>query len=573
MQESGKHAIIVDSNPWHREALPWWLSDTGIVFLTILLFFVIGAAILIPRLNNTRTVTVNGLEVLRDIEPTHILIRPKEARKMAREHLDGLIGRPLGSEYREFARPWSGDPISRYYALFHNSIDSFNELRDHYIVREGWRVDFMDNRDKSFPWSVFLNSRGSLLFCQNNPGPHPPTTDLSEDEARHIALRYLAPTLFYNLTGFHESSVTRLSGKQGWLFSFTDSLDYKLVSGRPIVELIVSGDGVSSFKPGLSIPEDQVKAIAAARDRTKQMKFWARIVILLFLLRLFVFTLGRVRHGDWDRRVFWKLALVLVPMIVYNFYDRYHQLRLWISSPELSPSSGIFIYGFGVLLALMVAMLLAWALKWLREREIDPHYMPMLGGKIPLINISSGLSLLGVIMLIGNMGLANMYAGPSEALPIYSNRVSLSFIMFTMYLLAMGFLIFIIHRWEQTRHRTGPKIVSGIVAFLVITSLIIMIALPLYMGPFRSKALIMFFCFIPFTAITGLLLLYQMRIKSWYVCSMIWLTAPILSEFIAPSHKWGGENIFIIVALIGLYGWLLLLPKRFARKLKTSSEG
>ncbi len=73
----------------------------------------------------------------------------------------------------------------------------------------------------------------------------------------------------------------------------------------------------------------------------------------------------------------------------------------------------------------------------MREREIDPHYMPLVAGRVPLINLSSFLSLLGVILMVVNMGLAHMFSGPSEALPIYSNRISLSFIMFAMYLLIL----------------------------------------------------------------------------------------------------------------------------------------
>ena len=562
MQEA-KDGRIFSSETEHREFVPWWRSGTGIVFLIILLFFVYAAALIIPRLSSTRTVLVNGLEVLRDIKPARILISPKEARQMARLHLEKLIGAAPGAELREYARPWSSDPVSRYYALFENSIDAFYNLLDSYIIREGWRVDFLDTRDNSFPWSVFLDSSGKLLCCQNNPTHPDKPGAITEAEARLTAQSYLTPTVYGSIPSFHESSAVPLPDQHQWLFSFSDSLDHKLVSGRVQLQLVIGAGGVTSFQPGISMPPDHAASIAAAEQLTRRMKIGALVVILLFMIRLFVFTLGRFRRGEWDRGTFWRSLLLLLPMILYNVYDRNHQLRLWVSEPGLPVISGAVFYGAGALFALFISMFLAWSLKWMREREIDPHYMPLVAGRVPLINLSSFLSLLGVILMVVNMGLAHMFAGPSEALPIYSNRISLSFIMFAMYLLILGFLIFIVWRWEQIRRRTAPRIIAGLVAFLVITSIITLSTLPLFEGPFQARLLIMFFCFIPFTGITALLLLYQMRIRMWYLCSLTWLAAPVLCEFLSPSHKYGGENTFIIVALVALYGWILIvLPER-----------
>ncbi len=186
--------------------------------------------------------------------------------------------------------------VSRYYALFENSIDAFYNLLDSYIIREGWRVDFLDTRDNSFPWSVFLDSSGKLLCCQNNPTHPDKPGAITEAEARLTAQSYLTPTVYGSIPSFHESSAVPLPDQHQWLFSFSDSLDHELVSGRVQLQLVIGAGGVTSFQPGISMPPDHAAAIAAAEQLTRRMKIGALVVILLFMIRLFVFTLGRFRR-------------------------------------------------------------------------------------------------------------------------------------------------------------------------------------------------------------------------------------------------------------------------------------
>lgn len=549
----------VSSGPQRSSALPWWRSSTGIVLTTIMLLFLLCGVIMIPRLTNTKVLKVNGLEVLRDIQPTRILVDIDDAKQKARLYLEGIMEMPLGEQYRIYARPWSSDPASRYFVLFENSIDAFYNLKDSYIIREGWRMDVLDKSSGHFPWSVFLDSRGRLLFYQQNLLPGEPRKALSLHQAEALVNKTLSRTVYARIPSFHQVSVTQLPRGKGWEFSFTDSLDHELVSGRPVLKIKVKGAAVTKFWPGLSMPDDDLARLEKATAVTRTMRLISMAFVVILMIRLFMLGIIKMAKKEADMKIFWKLLAVLTPMILYNVYDRFNQLRLWIANPKLPEFSGWILYPAGFGLALFLALHLSWSLKWLNERKIRPDYMPKVAGRIPLINISAALSVLGVILLVANMGLAHMFAGPSETLPIYSNRFSLSFIMFAMYLLVLGFMITVCYRWEKIGPSVPFKIVGGLVGFLALGSVTILSALPLFMGPFRDRALIMILCFIPSAILTALLILYQMRIKSWYLLSLVWLSAPLISEIVAPTHRGGALNFLIIIGLIGIYGWLLLV--------------
>jgi hypothetical protein len=145
--------------------------------------------------------------------------------------------------------------------------ERYRKLLGVYVMQPSWMVRFArfhgDVAERAEQYQVYSNGAGEIFRVSHELPEAKPGKNLTEDEARIIAVRALG-----DQSQFKEVSaqVAKRPSRTDWTFVFKDTRDYGLLQGEPRISIEVAGDQVTDTVRYVYVPEDWSRNERARRN-------------------------------------------------------------------------------------------------------------------------------------------------------------------------------------------------------------------------------------------------------------------------------------------------------------------
>ena len=286
--------------------------------------------------------------------------------------------------------------------------DVYKKLLGVYVTPSSWFVRFArfqgDVVERAEEYQVFIDGSGRVFRTNHNLPEARPGPNLSEDEARKIALGALE-----QWSGLKEISAeaSKKPARTDWTFTFKDTHDDGLPEGEPRVSIEIAGDQVVDLARFVYVPEDW------RREETKQQNIPGILrtisTVLLVGLVLGASIVGIVhwsRHRAFSSRTFFTIFGVLFLISVVNVLNNWPAQASQASTAQpLALQAGI-VLSVSVVFSIFTSAALAMA-GGLIAAKAGPVRNNLVGG------ISLGLAFAGI-------GAVARHAVPSTS-PLWGN--------------------------------------------------------------------------------------------------------------------------------------------------------
>lgn len=354
-------------------------------------------------------VYLSGWFIISDINRPQEVPQPKlqitatEAVQIANDALEEWLGTEIPEEFTPYPEVFRTDQTTRYFILSRNGKAAYNELRDKYLLEDAWRVMYkrfegtMDERTEHF--TVLMNSGGDLLSIHHSIAEDEEGAELTEEEARLIAMEELAGLPGYEQMGIREISVTprERPNRIDWFFVFTDTLYQVLEVGEPRIRVSITGDRATALGRYVFIPEEVNREISSYYQKADTIKDIAIIIVVGLILSGLIVGIIKLAHKQIDASSFRKVFLIMFIFTALNTIItwRYKTGRFFTFEPYNNQLTMMLI---GVALQMVFvsgffALFFSLASHWQKTREPEP-----LGKTNKWLLILSSIILLALII-------------------------------------------------------------------------------------------------------------------------------------------------------------------------------
>jgi hypothetical protein len=142
-----------------------------------------------------------------------------------------------------------------------------------------------DLEDRAQEFNVFLARDGALVRFEHQLPEKQAGAQLTQDQARNIALRALAQQLNLKETDLVEISATpaKLPARTDWTFIFSNPAVYSLSTGQARISVSIAGDTVNDIMQHIHMPQEWER-----HDKNKQTLYQTIQMLSYFLILLLV---------------------------------------------------------------------------------------------------------------------------------------------------------------------------------------------------------------------------------------------------------------------------------------------
>jgi hypothetical protein len=242
----------------------------------------------------------------------------------------------------------------------------WRELLGVYLPRPRWRVRVAtfegDIVDRAEEWRVMIGSNGEVRNVQHVLPETRAGASLEEGAARQLAVAAVKER--YGLDAAQLKDVSAKPAKQkartDWTFTFSDTAIAPLPKGEPWVEVVVSGDEVTSVARLVHVPEEWERQQRAGSTRNLIVQISTSVVLGGLLLASAITGIVCWSRGRYAPRAFLAAAAIMLAAAAAGLANSWPTLigSLRTDAPlQLQLIAVVAIGGIGLLiLAAMVGL-------------------------------------------------------------------------------------------------------------------------------------------------------------------------------------------------------------------------
>ena len=403
----------------------------------------------------------------KDRDVTGLELNRYEAITIAEEYLV-KNGIELGGEWNRLVSVNPSGPGKQNRFIWQNAgKEVYNFLMGDYIDTPGLTIRFAkfdgDLNKRAEEYAVNLNNRGLPLRINHNIPENQEGLDLSEKEAKKLALKTILK--YYNLS---EASLELVSAEPSkkpkrtdWEFVFKDIAPNKFYDGDKRVRVFINGDNISSHEKFIFVPEEwerneiEQRAILGVASNA-----------VSFLLIILVFTTVVLGIINWtNNRITSTLVLyIFIPLFIISIISFINQSPSLIASfstaQPFNNQLGILIASSlvgGLFISIIPAILIASSHFLLREKKKAK------GGPGLVEGIAVGIAVAGIFALVNSFqpSLSPVWPSLSSA----ASRFPLFEVLSNIgsFLTSLGFMTFmVLFISEKTKSWTANKVLFSI---------------------------------------------------------------------------------------------------------------
>ena len=329
----------------------------------------------------------------------------------------------------------------------------YGRLLGVYVTPPGWALRFArfkgDVAERAEEYHVYLDGGGHVLRVSHDLPEARPGKNLSQDEARMLALPAVA-----DASHFKEISAetSKKPARTDWTFVFKDTLDYGLPEGEARASVEIAGDEVADSARYVYVPEEWSRNERARRNLPTI--FAAICSILIIAIVAGGAIVGAVywsRKGQFSARTFFAIFGTLFVLNAINALNNWPALAWQTSTAQpLELQIGIILVTL-LVVALFSAAALGLVAGLIAANETVTSDLPFIRSLV--VGASVGLGIAGASAIVrqvmpsttplwGNLAPASTFipfiAGALGPLSAFFNQ--------TLTLLTV---LYLAHRWRR----------------------------------------------------------------------------------------------------------------------------
>ncbi|MEJ2188966.1 MAG: hypothetical protein P8Y93_06025, partial [Acidobacteriota bacterium] len=250
-----------------------------------------------------------GLSVPFKADAPPILRGDREARTVAREAL-AERGNPPTTEWRELSAVDASPGLADRFVWQEGGEDAYHALLGAYLPEPRRVVRYArfegDVAERAEEWRVFVGPDGSFQRAAHTVPEGRAGARLDEEEARAIALSALEAQ--YGLVPNEVEEVSaepaQLPERRDWTFVFRNPAAWPLDTGEARIEVVITGDEVTSTGRFVHIPEDWERAQRSRRSITQIVQISCTVLLVLVFIAGGVLAVIRWSRHDFQSATF-----------------------------------------------------------------------------------------------------------------------------------------------------------------------------------------------------------------------------------------------------------------------------
>ncbi|MEK6572357.1 MAG: type II CAAX endopeptidase family protein, partial [Bacteroidota bacterium] len=349
----------------------------------------------------------------------------------------------------------------------------YKKLMGEHLAPPHWRVRFVqfegDVAERAEEYQVYIGEQGRVFRFRHQLPEARPGNSISENDARILAHLSLKGIFQLEAASLREVSAvpSKLKARTDWLFTFADTIRYKLQQGEARMAVQIAGDKVVDAYRFVHVPEEWARNERDQQNIPQIAQIGCSVIVVLLVIGGVVGAIV-----NWSRKKFSVpiFLLLFLSMFVFSLADLFNGFPGIVASFSTAQpyTTQIFIFVGGSIVALLimsasVGLVAGFVRKWNeQEMRLPPSIAWVLG-------ISLGAIFSGILALGSSLGTPLSptwadYGGLGTYLPLLDAGLG----SVSRYLLISTLALFIFTATDRFTHGWTKRKV--LFAFLLIVS-------------------------------------------------------------------------------------------------------